>query len=62
MAAVAWAGGGIVAYAWAVAAGQLAVATIALAAINMFGGFAVTQRMLEMFRKKEPKTTPAAKH
>lgn len=29
--AVAWAGGGIVAYAWAVAAGQLAVGTIALA-------------------------------
>jgi H+-translocating NAD(P) transhydrogenase subunit alpha len=29
----------------------LAVAGIALAAINMFGGFAVTQRMLSMFRK-----------
>jgi NAD(P) transhydrogenase subunit alpha len=29
----------------------LAVAGIALTAINMFGGFAVTQRMLEMFRK-----------
>jgi H+-translocating NAD(P) transhydrogenase subunit alpha len=29
----------------------LAVVSIALAAINMFGGFAVTQRMLEMFRK-----------
>jgi NAD(P) transhydrogenase subunit alpha len=29
----------------------LAVAGIALSAINMFGGFAVTQRMLSMFRK-----------
>jgi NAD(P) transhydrogenase subunit alpha len=29
----------------------LAVISIALVAINMFGGFAVTQRMLEMFRK-----------
>jgi len=29
----------------------LAVVGIALTAINMFGGFAVTQRMLEMFRK-----------
>jgi NAD(P) transhydrogenase subunit alpha len=29
----------------------LAVVGIALAAINMFGGFAVTQRMLSMFRK-----------
>ena len=29
----------------------LAVVGIALTAINMFGGFAVTQRMLSMFRK-----------
>ena len=29
----------------------LSVAAIALATINMFGGFAVTQRMLQMFRK-----------
>jgi proton-translocating NAD(P)+ transhydrogenase subunit alpha len=29
----------------------LAAAGIALSAINMFGGFAVTQRMLQMFRK-----------
>jgi NAD(P) transhydrogenase subunit alpha len=29
----------------------LAVLSIALVSINMFGGFAVTQRMLEMFRK-----------
>ncbi len=32
---------------------------VALAAGNVFGGFLVTQRMLEMFKKKEPK---AAKH
>jgi len=29
----------------------LAVGGIALTAVNMFGGFAVTQRMLAMFRK-----------
>jgi NAD(P) transhydrogenase subunit alpha len=29
----------------------LAVAALALTSINMFGGFAVTRRMLEMFRK-----------
>jgi NAD(P) transhydrogenase subunit alpha len=29
----------------------LAVVSVALVAINMFGGFAVTQRMLQMFRK-----------
>ena len=28
---------------------------VGLAAINTFGGFLVSQRMLEMFRKKEPK-------
>lgn len=27
-----------------------------LASINIFGGFLVTQRMLEMYKKKEPKT------
>ena len=30
---------------------------VILAAINVFGGFLVTQRMLEMFKKKEPKAT-----
>ena len=29
----------------------LAVVSIALVSINMFGGFAVTRRMLDMFRK-----------
>jgi NAD(P) transhydrogenase subunit alpha len=28
---------------------------VALAAVNVFGGFLVTRRMLEMFKKKEPK-------
>jgi NAD(P) transhydrogenase subunit alpha len=28
---------------------------VALAAVNVFGGFLVTQRMLGMFRKKEPR-------
>ncbi len=32
---------------------------VALAAVNVFGGFLVTRRMLEMFRKKEKKV-PAA--
>ena len=35
---------------------------VALAAVNVFGGFLVTQRMLEMFKKKEPKAkAPEAK-
>ncbi|MEA3121266.1 MAG: H+-translocating transhydrogenase subunit alpha [Paraburkholderia sp.] len=28
---------------------------VLLAAVNVFGGFLVTRRMLEMFKKKEPK-------
>jgi NAD(P) transhydrogenase subunit alpha len=28
---------------------------VGLAAVNVFGGFMVTQRMLEMFKKKQPK-------
>ncbi|HQV89177.1 MAG TPA: proton-translocating transhydrogenase family protein, partial [Nitrosomonas sp.] len=28
---------------------------VTLAAINVFGGFLVSQRMLEMFKKKEKK-------
>jgi NAD(P) transhydrogenase subunit alpha len=30
----------------------VAVAAVTLGAINVFGGFAVTERMLEMFRGK----------
>ncbi len=37
----------------------MGVLAVALAAVNVFGGFLVTQRMLEMFRKKEKKA-PAA--
>jgi NAD(P) transhydrogenase subunit alpha len=34
---------------------------VGLAAINTFGGFLVSQRMLEMFKKKEPKAGTAEK-
>ena len=33
----------------------LGAVAVTLAAINVFGGFLVTQRMLEMFRKKDKK-------
>ena len=33
----------------------MGVAAVALAAVNVFGGFLVTRRMLDMFRKKERK-------
>lgn len=33
----------------------LGAVAVVLAAINVFGGFLVTQRMLEMFRKKDKK-------
>jgi NAD(P) transhydrogenase subunit alpha len=33
---------------------------VALAAVNVFGGFLVTRRMLEMFKKKEPKADKKA--
>jgi H+-translocating NAD(P) transhydrogenase subunit alpha len=32
---------------------SLAVAAVTLGAINVFGGFAVTERMLQMFRRKD---------
>ena len=36
--------------------GQVAgTVAVALAAVNVFGGFMVTRRMLEMFKKKEPR-------
>jgi len=31
----------------------LAIAAVTLGAINVFGGFAVTERMLQMFRSKD---------
>src|SRR5471030_2682342 len=33
---------------------------VALAAVNVFGGFLVTRRMLEMFKKKAPKVKEEA--
>jgi len=33
----------------------LGAAAVTLAAVNVFGGFLVSQRMLEMFKKKEKK-------
>jgi NAD(P) transhydrogenase subunit alpha len=41
--------------------GWVGVVAVVLAAINAFGGFLVTQRMLEMFKRKEPAAKPAAK-
>jgi NAD(P) transhydrogenase subunit alpha len=37
----------------------MGVLAVALAAVNVFGGFLVTRRMLEMFKKKAPKTGAA---
>jgi len=33
----------------------LGVVAVALASVNVAGGFLVTQRMLEMFKKRQPK-------
>ena len=49
---------GPVAFDWG---GWVGVLAVALASINVFGGFLVTQRMLDMFKRKEPATKPAAK-
>ena len=35
----------------------MGVLAVALAAVNIFGGFLVTRRMLEMFRKKDKKAS-----
>jgi proton-translocating NAD(P)+ transhydrogenase subunit alpha len=40
---------------------SMGVLAVALAAVNVFGGFLVTQRMLEMFKKKEPKAGDGGK-
>ena len=37
----------------------MGVLAVALAAVNVFGGFLVTRRMLEMFKKKEKKASAA---
>jgi len=39
---------------------SLGVLAVALAAVNVFGGFMVTRRMLEMFKKKERKAGAVA--
>jgi len=36
---------------------MLGALAVLLASINIFGGFLVTQRMLEMFKKKEKRAT-----
>jgi NAD(P) transhydrogenase subunit alpha len=36
----------------------MGVLAVALAAVNIFGGFLVTRRMLEMFKKKERAVAP----
>src|SRR5947207_8199408 len=41
--------------------GWLGVLAVALVSINTFGGFLVTRRMLEMFKKKEPKPVATKK-
>ncbi|MBX6392658.1 MAG: NAD(P) transhydrogenase subunit alpha [Burkholderiales bacterium] len=38
----------------------LGAVAVGLAAVNVFGGFLVTQRMLEMFKKKQPKSDQGA--
>ena len=39
---------------------SMGVLAVALAAVNIFGGFLVTRRMLEMFRKKDKPAKAAA--
>ncbi len=39
----------------------MGTAAVALAAVNVFGGFLVTRRMLEMFKKKDRSTKEAGK-
>ena len=42
--------------------GLVGVAAVVLASINAVGGFLVTQRMLEMFKRKEPAAKRAGGH
>ena len=41
--------------------GWMGVVAVTLASVNVFGGFLVTQRMLEMFKRKEPKAQSTEK-
>ena len=43
------------------AAKWLGLVGVAMASVNIFGGFAVTERMLAMYRKKEKPALPAKK-
>jgi NAD(P) transhydrogenase subunit alpha len=38
----------------------MGVLAVTMASVNVFGGFLVTRRMLEMFKKKERAPTPKA--
>ena len=49
---------GPVAFDWG---GWVGVVAVVLASINAFGGFLVTQRMLQMFKRREPAAKPAVK-
>jgi len=49
---------GPVAFDWG---GCVGVVAVVLASINAFGGFLVTQRMLQMFKRREPAAKPAVK-
>ena len=49
---------GPVAFDWG---GWVGVLAVVLASVNVFGGFLVTQRMLEMFKRREPAAKPGAK-
>jgi proton-translocating NAD(P)+ transhydrogenase subunit alpha len=40
----------------------LGTIAVALASVNTFGGFLVSLRMLEMFKKKEPDRQPPSVH
>ena len=40
---------------------SMGVLAVALASVNIFGGFLVTRRMLEMFKKKERPAAGGAK-
>ena len=40
---------------------SMGILAVALAAVNIFGGFLVTRRMLEMFKKKDKKPMAEAK-
>ena len=41
---------------------SMGVIAVALAAVNVFGGFLVTRRMLEMFKKKDKKSAVKGEH